>query len=268
MRNTAVSVFSAACACMLSCSLADAEMILSLTPATASSGTSMYVFGAPVTVTVPSSPNGDHGYGTYVSGVSGTGGGPSLGGSIWVTQNLGSSRDITFSWRTPTLNETFASIGGTPTDPPLNLAVGDFGLAADVVEISGFAPGETFVMFSTFSVPGGDAFDLQSNVADGSVHVATLNPVTGMWENAVDTNSSLDPNRVIDYQGSWEAAGKPMSVGSWGVDAANMVAWAVLNHNSQFTVAPEPSSVAMLIAGGAFCAVGAARRCRAGRRSA
>jgi len=267
MRNTAVSVLFAACACMLSCSLADASMIVNLTPATANSGTSMFVFGTPVTLTVPSSL--DYGAGTYVNGVSGSGGGPSLGGSIWVTQNLGSSRDITFSWRTPTLNETFASLGGTPTDPPLNLAVGDYGLAADVVEISGFAPGETFVMFSTFSVPGGgDAFNLQSNVEDGSVHVATLNPVTGMWENAVDTNSVLNPNRVIDYQGSWEAAGKPMSVGSWGVDAANMVAWAVLNHNSQFTVAPEPSSVAMLIAGGAFCALGAARRCRASRRSA
>jgi len=254
---------------MLSCSLADASMIVNLTPATANSGTSMFVFGTPVTLTVPS--NLDYGTGTYVDGVSGTGGGPSQGGSIWITQNLGSSRNITFSWRTPTLNETFASLGGTPTAPPLNLAVGDFGLASDVVDISGFAPGETFVMFSRFTVPdGGQAFNLQSNVEDGSVHVATLNPVTGMWENAVDTNSVLDPNSnpVIDFQGSWEAAGKPLIAGSWGVDVSTMVAWAVLNHNSQFTVAPEPSSAAMLIAGGAFCALGAARRCRASRRSA
>jgi hypothetical protein len=34
---------------------------------------------------------------------------------------------------------------------------------------------------------------------------------------------------------------------SWGVDPANNQAWAVLNHNTDFAVIPEPST--MVIAG-------------------
>lgn len=245
---------------------APAGTITTMVSATASSSNNPNTFGPSVTLTVASGTQ--YGVGTQVVAVTGSGGGPNLGGSVWVTHNLGSDRNITFQWRTRTLNETFAEEGGTPSSPPLNLAVGDFGLAGNIVDITGFAPGETFVIFGTFSVPKANTsgeppvFDLASNTADGSIHIATFNSVTGFWENTTVLNTNNDPNRVQNFQGSWEAAGSPLTVGSWGTDQASMVSWAVVNHNSWFVVAPEPPAIAMLAAGAACFAVA---RCRRGR---
>ena len=234
--------------------------------ATASSSANPNTFGPAVTLTVESGTQ--YGVGTQVTAVTGSGGGPSLSGKVWVTQNLGSSRDVTFQWRNRTLNETFAEEGGTPTSPPLNLAAGDFGLSGDIVDITGFAPGEIFVVFAAFSVPTGTGpgsppvYDLNSNTADGSIHIASLNPVTGYWENTVAQNTSNSAQAVTNFQGSWEAAGSPFTVGSWGTDNVNMVSWAVVNHNSQFVVAPEPPSIAMLAVGAACFGIVRCRRSR------
>ena len=38
-------------------------------------------------------------------------------------------------------------------------------------------------------------------------------------------------------------------VGNWGVDTANDVVWAVVNHNSEFAVLPEPGTLALLALG-------------------
>ena len=38
-------------------------------------------------------------------------------------------------------------------------------------------------------------------------------------------------------------------VGAWGVDTANHDVWSVIDHNSQFAVVPEPSSLALIALG-------------------
>jgi len=54
-----------------------------------------------------------------------------------------SDRVITMSWRVRTLNESYPSKpGGNPTQPPMDIANLDFGLASDIVEMTGFAQGE------------------------------------------------------------------------------------------------------------------------------
>lgn len=252
-------LLAAAFFALICCTKAEAGSIPTLMQsATASSSASMFTFGPSVTLTALSGTQ--HGTGTYVTGVTGTGGGPVIGSRMWVTHTLGKSVDVTFQWRTRTLNETFASEGGTPSSPPLNLAVGDYGLSGDIFDITGFAPGEAFVVFSDFVVPkdssGTPAFDLASNAADGSIHIATLDTVSGMWVNTVVLNHNADQNAIIDYQGSWEDAGSPMTVGSWGVDVEHMIAWSVVDHNSQFAVAPEPSTAALMAGCAACCAIG------------
>ena len=37
-----------------------------------------------------------------------------------------------------------------------------------------------------------------------------------------------------------------MTLGDWGVNTANHTVWAVLNHNSDFAVVPEPSTLVLL----------------------
>jgi len=68
------------------------------------------------------------------------------------------------------------------------------------------------------------------------------------WVNAVDGNiegfANFAGNRAYD----------PLSdlvLGRYGVDTANNTVWAVINHNSEFGVIPEPSTAALLLIGGA-----------------
>lgn len=42
-----------------------------------------------------------------------------------------------------------------------------------------------------------------------------------------------------------------MTLGDYGVDTVSHVAWAVINHNSDFAVVPEPATIALLAAAAA-----------------
>jgi hypothetical protein len=54
---------------------------------------------------------------------------------------------------------------------------------------------------------------------------------------------------TISRQGDGTKAAGTYVVGDWGVDMDNDLAWAVINHESQFATVPEPSSVLLLAAG-------------------
>jgi cyanate lyase len=60
------------------------------------------------------------------------------------------------------------------------------------------------------------------------------------WGKTIEGNSS---GTETYYQSSWAAAGSPLTVGSWGVDAVNNVVWAVVNHGAEFGVATMTSTV-------------------------
>ena len=230
--------------CAAGVARADAIML----SATAGSG-SMTTFGPTVSGTLAS--GSSNWFGSQVTGspiVSGTNGGAQLGSFATVSHALGSDRVITMSWRTRTLNESYPwEPGGNPTQPPMDLANLDFGLASDVVEMTGFSPGEKFVMQMSYV---GTLINEAVEASLGCIHINWLDPATGLWTNAVYGNTSNERGAVTNYQGSWAAAGSPTTLGSWGVDTVNDVVWSVLDHNSEFAVVPEPSSMLLLAAGG------------------
>ncbi len=93
-----------------------------------------------------------------------------------------------------------------------------------------------------------DMFVLQLQVVEVTTDsfLGWLNPSTNQWENAVFGNIG----GVASFQG--EGAYDPSTdfvLGYYGVDTVNNSVWAVLNHNSDFSVVPEPSACALLFLG-------------------
>ena len=79
------------------------------------------------------------------------------------------------------------------------------------------------------------------------------------WVNAVAGNMGGTPTFFED---AYDPASHFM-LGNYGVDTTNYVAWAVLNHNSQFAVVPEPGVLLLLAMAG--LALPCIRRTRKGR---
>ena len=190
-------------------------------------------------------------FGTIVSGsptVTGSGGGAQLGTWATVTQNTGSSVIFDMSWRTRTLSESFkAEPGGAPTMPPLDMDNLWFGLSSDVLHLQGLN-GKPFVLQMSY-IENSAWYDEATEASLGCILVQWYNPASQIWVDATQANSSNAANRLINYQGSWAAAGSPLTLGSWGVDTTANVAWAVLDHNSQFVVAPEPEACVLMMCG-------------------
>ncbi len=220
-----------------------------LLSATATSSGTMSALGPAVSVSSPTGYSNE--YGTIVTGsaiVTGSGGGAILNTWATVSHDLGTTKNISMAWRTRTLNESFwVEPGGNPTQPPLQMNYLYFGMASDVIHMTGFAPGEKFVIQMSYVVIPG-SFDEEVNRFEEAIHVSWLNPNLdgGTWVNAVYGNiNQRESGSLWNFNGSWAASGYNTKLGSWGVDTTNNVAWAVLDHNSQFAVAPEPSSLAM-----------------------
>lgn len=237
------------------------EQIVVVTSATATSSGSMTEFGPAVAL---SSPTGyQFEYGTIVTGtpiVTGSGGGAIYNTWATVSHDLGETKNVSMAWRTRTLNESYVTEpGGHPTQPPLQMNWLYFGMASDVVSLTGFTPGEKFVLQMNY-VP--TQFDEAQNRFEAAIHVSWLNPAIdgGTWENATYGNSSRDPAALWNYDGSWAASGYDTKLGSWGVDTTNHVVWAVLDHNSEFAVAPEPAGVVMLATAAAVAGLAVHRR--------
>lgn len=216
-----------------------------LLPIQANSGDSWTspTFGQTITGTLASGTGGL--FGTIVSGtpsVTGSGGGAQLGTWASVTQTTGSTVTFNMSWRTRTLNESFAAEpNANPTQPPLDMANGWFGLCSDVLKLDGLNNKPFLLQMSYIENPAW--YDEAIEASAGCLQPQWYNPASQLWVDATSANSQNDPGRLINYQGSWSAAGSPMTLGSWGVDLTNNVTWAVLDHNSQFAVAPEPESL-------------------------
>jgi fibronectin-binding autotransporter adhesin len=80
------------------------------------------------------------------------------------------------------------------------------------------------------------------------------------WVNAVAGNTGGTP---MFFDAAYDPA-EHFTLGYHGVDTANHFAWAVLNHNSQFAVVPEPGTALMLLAGGLALVLAGFRRKRRG----
>jgi hypothetical protein len=62
--------------------------------------------------------------------------------------------------------------------------------------------------------------------------------------------------------GAWDG---DMTLGDYGVDVDTHTVWAVVNHNSQFAVVPEPSALVLLAAGAVGLVALSVRRRRGNR---
>ena len=66
-----------------------------------------------------------------------------------------------------------------------------------------------------------------------------------LWEPAVLGNFGSNNDHFVGIT-PWN---NDATLGDWGVNTSNHTVWAVLDHNSEFAVTPEPSTLALLAAG-------------------
>jgi len=105
------------------------------------------------------------------------------------------------------------------------------GLASDVLYLWGMQSAigseqcETYVLQMSYN----PLLIQSSKVANGNAGIATLDD-SGNWTNAVSNNYGGIKKFV---QGAWQSS---YPLGTYGVDTANGVAWAVVNYGGKFAV--------------------------------
>ena len=214
--------------------------------ATAGASNSQTAFGP--ALTAPVAQNGSYAnLESTVKSTTGSGGQGMVGSMASIlagTNSTASAQTVSMAWRTQTYSE------GTR-------------LASDVLDLSGMAlngsGGQTspFVLQMDYATDllGGDEAILAT---DEMIHLDWLNSNTNQWENAIDGNVGTNSNHF--YLGAWPTG--DMTLGDWGVNTANHTAWAMLDHNSQYAVTPEPGTLALLGAGAIVLAIYGWRRRR------
>jgi hypothetical protein len=147
-----------------------------------------------------------------------------------------SAQTVSMAWRTETLSERVSPA-----------------LVSDVVDLSGMTlsgtSGQTspFVLQMSYNptlLPGGSGNEALW-AAYKRIYLGWLDPATDIWENAID--GDFGTNLGTFYDAPWQSG--DMTLGDWGVNTANHTVWAVIDHNSQFAVIPEPSSLALMAVG-------------------
>jgi len=245
--------------------------------ATAKSGpdNGMNVFGTTLGAHVAAAGSYD-GLGSTVTAVDGSGGFIGSTATLVMGSNAaGPAEDITMAWRTIVSQESQSG----HTNPPIR---GNAWLHSDVVEILGmnaavatvhsqtdpYALAMTYAPYATESTDAAHGYlrlvwlNRDFNTADGS---GVASPAD-LWQYATEGNFNAGSTVVENYMlssggnpaGSWASFANQYGVndanigdflGSWGVDLTDHTVWAVLNHNSDFAVLPEPASLGLLALG-------------------
>ena len=151
-------------------------------------------------------------------------------------------RQLSMAWRVRGANES----SSIPANNDAGTLPNGY-LISDVVSLTGLGAGvsETFVLQMNYdeSLLGVDVTSSAKHEIDGVTfgRISLAWNDNGTWENAVLGNTGGTNQFVLrGYLPGDEAV-----LGLWGVDTVNNVAWAVLNHNSEFAVIPEPSTLVL-----------------------
>jgi hypothetical protein len=145
-----------------------------------------------------------------------------------------------------------ALLGGTASgSTSLSFTFTGTNSLSDVLQLT--APG-SFVLQLTYNDTAANA---QAG-GEGESFLGWLNPSTNNYDNAIAGNTGNTSYALTKYFGSYagfltsissDGSNLALIMGAWGIDTTNNTVWAVLNHNSEFTVVPEPSTYAMLVSG-------------------
>jgi hypothetical protein len=163
-----------------------------------------------------------------------------LGTELKILNSSNTTATITVKFRHRTAAETPPN-SGPPNDPK------SFGLVSDVADVSGFAAGDVFVIQMSYdeATVMSQARGLTEDQIAGArrIFIASHEGADGLWHNTVLDNN---PAGGQFFARGYDSAADGLTLGHWGVDTANNVAWAVVNHNSEFAVVPEPASLGLL----------------------
>ncbi len=165
--------------------------------------------------------------------------------------------DVSFSTGVGSFSSDFA--GGTATAAAL--LAGSSGSATTLqfaFAVDSMADNDSLRLSDVFSLSGtgADLFVLELSVLSlGENAFLGWLDGTNLWVNAIEGNSGNNASGdQFGFSGSFadfeQLYGAELSeyVGAYGNDGAGSV-WAVLNHNSDFAVIPEPAVTGLLIAG-------------------
>ncbi|MCE5268065.1 MAG: PEP-CTERM sorting domain-containing protein [Planctomycetaceae bacterium] len=163
--------------------------------------------------------------------------------AVLIDGSLASNATIVEQWRTRTIAEKAISGGGLISDI-LDLSglpkYGDGSTDAFVIQMS-YDPGQ---LSGIWGLTESDA------VAQKRLYLAYLSPGADgipntsddLWTPAVSGNIGGTPNFIGDH--AYDPA--YFELGNYGVDTANHVVWAVVNHNSSLAAVPEPTVLSLL----------------------
>jgi len=121
---------------------------------------------------------------------------------------------------------------------------------SEILSLSGTGAGNTFVLQMGYDATG------LSLVEEEALTLGWFDPSSSAWVLAVDGNQSGSIGTEALLR-AWQAGD---ALGTYGVDTVNKVAWAVLDHNSQFAVIAVPEPGGMVLLGAALAAAAAAWR--------
>jgi autotransporter-associated beta strand protein len=153
-------------------------------------------------------------------------------------------------------------------------------LVSDILNLTGMSssagnhvqtdPFALQMSYNTLALNGSETSLASSGLIDLAWLNTGLNQPNGLWQNATMGNfgTGLPGDVFQNVQSSWDAFAAANSItdanvgnflGSYGVDVAHHQVWAVVNHNSQFSVVPEPSTLILLVIGGLVAAASSRR---------
>jgi len=158
------------------------------------------------------------------------------------TDNNNPNTIVKMSWANDPTNPTFS--GGVGNGQPGFKNNPNIFFVSRILTLSGMDT-DKFVLQMSYDpgmFPNGQAEE-NTAAAAGWIEPVTMDPSSGNWVPAWATNHGA--NTGTFHLGAFNAA-TDTNLGDWGTDPANHVAWAVLDHNSQFGVVPEPGTISVL----------------------